>query len=85
MGAVGAGTRPRDLLAAEPDLAKLQVPTLMVWGTGDRFFDVKWAYWLRDLIPGAAEVVEVPDARLFFPYERPDDLAEPLRRFWKTV
>jgi pimeloyl-ACP methyl ester carboxylesterase len=80
-----AGLRPHDLLAAEPDLRRLRVPTLIVWGTGDRFFDVKWAYWLRDLIPGATEVVEVPDGRLFFPHERPDDLAGPLLRFWKTL
>jgi pimeloyl-ACP methyl ester carboxylesterase len=80
-----AALRPRDLLAAEPDLAKLQVPTLIVWGTGDRFFNVKWAYWLRDLIPGAKQVVEVPEARLFFPAERPADLAVPLLEFWKSI
>jgi pimeloyl-ACP methyl ester carboxylesterase len=80
-----AGLRPRDLLAAEPDLRELRAPTLIVWGTGDQFFDVKWAYWVRDLIPGATEVVEVPDARLFFPHERPADLAEPLLRFWKGL
>jgi pimeloyl-ACP methyl ester carboxylesterase len=34
------------------------VPTLIVWGTDD-VFDVSWAYWLRDAIPGAAEVVEI--------------------------
>ena len=28
----------RDLLAIEPALARLQVPTLIVWGTGDIFF-----------------------------------------------
>ena len=37
----------RDLLAAEPALARLQVPTLIVWGTRDLFFRRKWAYWLR--------------------------------------
>ena len=43
----------RDLLAAEPALRRLQVPTLIVWGTDDLFFRPKWAYWLRDTIPGA--------------------------------
>jgi len=42
--------------------------------TGDETFPVKWAYHLRDLIPGAKEVVEVDGARLFFPEERPGDL-----------
>ena len=73
---------PEDLLAVEPALAKLTTPTLVVWGTGDRFFDRRWAYWLRDTIPGVSDVIEVPGARLFFPHERPDDLAPPLLRHW---
>lgn len=71
-----------DLRAAESGLRALDVPALLVWGTGDVFFDVKWAYWLRDLLPGAATVVEVEAGALFFPDERPAELVEPLRRFW---
>jgi pimeloyl-ACP methyl ester carboxylesterase len=80
-----AALRSRDLLAVEPDLARLHVPTLIVWGTGDRFFNVKWAYWLHELIPGANQVVEVPGAKLFFPDERPDELVGPLRAFWDSI
>lgn len=72
----------RDLLAIEPALARLQVPTLIVWGTGDIFFRRKWAYWLRDTIPGATEVVELDGARIFFPDERATELTEALRRHW---
>jgi pimeloyl-ACP methyl ester carboxylesterase len=72
----------RDLLAAEPGLRRLQVPTLIVWGTSDRFFRLKWAYWLRDTIPGATEVVELDGARLFFPDERAAELTAALRRHW---
>src|SRR5439155_22461132 len=50
------------LLAAEPELKKLAVPTVVVWGTGDTFFGVDWAYWLRDTIPGVTEVVELDGA-----------------------
>jgi pimeloyl-ACP methyl ester carboxylesterase len=74
----------RDLLAIEPALARLQVPTLIVWGTGDRFFRRKWAYWLRDTIPGATEVVEIDGARLFFPDERASELTAALRRHWEA-
>ena len=63
-------------------LARLQVPTLIVWGTGDRAFRLKWAYWLRDTIPGATDVVEVDGARLFFPDERAAELTAALRRHW---
>jgi hypothetical protein len=51
----------------EPLLRRLQVPTLVVWGTGDVYFSVKWAYWLRDTIPGCRKVIELEGARLFFP------------------
>jgi pimeloyl-ACP methyl ester carboxylesterase len=37
-----------DLVSVTPQLKELTVPTLVVWGTGDTFFDVTWAYWLRD-------------------------------------
>jgi len=74
--------RARDLLAIEPGLARLQVPTLIAWGTGDRFFHRKWAYWLRDTIPGATEVVEIDGGRLFFPDERATEFIAALRHHW---
>ena len=74
--------RARDLLAIEPALRRLRVPTLIVWGTGDRFFHRKWAYWLRDTIPGATEVVEIDGGRLFFPDERAAEFTAALRRHW---
>jgi pimeloyl-ACP methyl ester carboxylesterase len=61
------------------------VPTLMVWGTGDTFFDVTTAYWLRDTIPGATGVVTVDGAKLFFPEERPMDLVPHLERHWAAA
>lgn len=72
-----------DLLDIEPQLKQLDVPTLVVWGTGDVFFgQPRWAHWLRDTIPGVREVIEVDGARLFFPDERPNDLIPHLRRHW---
>jgi pimeloyl-ACP methyl ester carboxylesterase len=74
--------RPDDLLAAEPQLARLTVPTLIVWATQDVFFDLSWAYWLKSLIPGASEVIEIDGGRLFFPEERPADLIDALQKHW---
>jgi pimeloyl-ACP methyl ester carboxylesterase len=73
------------LLEVEPALRELRVPTLVVWGTGDEFFDVKWAYWLRDTIPGVTEVVELEGAKLFFPDERGAELAPYLAKHWSRV
>jgi pimeloyl-ACP methyl ester carboxylesterase len=77
-----AEMNPRDLLSAEPQLRQLSVPTLVVWGTGDRIFHKRWAYWLKQTIPGVTEVVELDGARLFFPDERADELVVQLRRHW---
>ena len=74
-----------DLQAVTPQLRELTVPTLVVWGTGDTFFDVSWAYWLRDTIPGTTRVVTVDGGRLFFPEERPMDLVPHLEEHWAAV
>ena len=72
---------PAVTVAIEPRLRTLRVPTLVVWGTADVFFDVKWAHWLRDTIPGVVDVVEVPGAKLFFAEDSPQALIGPLRAF----
>jgi pimeloyl-ACP methyl ester carboxylesterase len=72
-------------IAIHAALKILEVPTLIVWGLEDIFFDKKWAYWLKDTIPGAKRVVEVEDARLFFAEDRPDALASPILEFWDEL
>jgi pimeloyl-ACP methyl ester carboxylesterase len=72
-------------VAIHDALRALQVPTLIVWGLQDFFFHKKWAYWLRDTIPGARGVIEVDDARLFFAEDRPHSLTEPMLRFWNDL
>jgi pimeloyl-ACP methyl ester carboxylesterase len=75
----------RHTVDVEPLLRRLHAPTLVVWGTGDVFFDVRWAYWLRDTIPGTRAVMELAGAKLFFPEERPDALAAALRDHWAAT
>jgi pimeloyl-ACP methyl ester carboxylesterase len=79
-----ASLRDRDLAAVEPALRQLTVPTLMVWGTDDVFFHLRYAQWLRDTIPGATGVVTVDGGRLFFPDERATDLVTHLRAHWSA-
>jgi pimeloyl-ACP methyl ester carboxylesterase len=69
----------RQTVAIEPKLRQLTVPTLIVWALDDMYFDVQWAYWLRDTVPGAMRVIEVPGAKLFFPEDQPMALVAPLR------
>jgi pimeloyl-ACP methyl ester carboxylesterase len=72
-------------VAIHDALKTLQMPTLIVWGLKDIFFDVKWAHWLKDTIPGARRVIEVGDGRLFFPEDRPDALAPPILALWDEI
>jgi len=74
-----------DLLAVEDRLRRLEAPSLVVWGTGDRFFDVRWAHWLAETLPNVTDVVEVPGARLFFPDERAGELVPHLVQHWRSV
>ena len=69
-------------VAIHSGLKVLQVPTLIVWGLKDIFFDKAWAYWLKDTIPGARRVIEIADGRLFFPEDRPNALAGAMLQFW---
>jgi pimeloyl-ACP methyl ester carboxylesterase len=73
---------PADLLSVEPALRTLTVPTLVVWATADVHFELSWAYWLRDTIPGATDVIELAGAKLHFPDERAGEFAPHLRRHW---
>src|SRR5271154_3324046 len=72
----------RHTLAVEARLKTLQTPTLIVWGTDDIYFDVKWSHWLAENIPGTRRRVEFQNARIFFPEERPAEFNEELRAHW---
>jgi pimeloyl-ACP methyl ester carboxylesterase len=68
----------------ESRLKALRAPTLIVWGTDDIFFDVKWSRWLADTIPGTRKRVELNGARIFFPEERWREFNEELRAHWQA-
>ena len=63
-------------------LRALKAPTLIVWGTDDVYFDVKWSHWLAETIPGTRRRVEFEGARIFFPEERSEEFNRELRAHW---
>ena len=71
-------------VAVQNQLKKLNAPTLIVWGTDDVYFDVKWSHWLADNIPGARRRAEFKDARIFFPEERWQEFNQELRTHWQA-
>lgn len=77
-----AAFEPNPLLAIEPALRRCTIPTRMVWGTADPLFPVALAEWLDRTIPGSRGVRLVDGARLFWPEEQPDLLAEEVAAHW---
>ena len=69
-------------LAVEMQLKTLKAPTLIVWGTDDVYFDVKWSRWLANNIPGTRCRVEFKGARIFFPEEHWEEFNKELRAHW---
>ncbi|MGH7004209.1 MAG: alpha/beta fold hydrolase [Alphaproteobacteria bacterium] len=69
----------------ESRLKALQAPTLIVWGTDDIYFDVKWSRWLAETIPGTRKRVEFEGARIFFPEERWLEFNQELRAHWLAI
>jgi pimeloyl-ACP methyl ester carboxylesterase len=77
-----AGADNTVTVAIKANLERCHVPTLIVWGTGDQLFGVKWAEWLASTIPGTVRCVNVEGAKMFFPIERPTELNHELRELW---
>src|SRR6266436_4244538 len=75
----------RHTLAIEAKLKTLQASTLIVWGTDDVYFDVKWSHWLAENIPGTRRCVELQGARIFFPEERWQEFNKELRAHWQVA
>jgi haloalkane dehalogenase len=65
-----------------PALRRSTVPTRIVWGTGDDIFSAASPDYLARTFGNARGVRRVPGAKLFFPEEYPDLIAEEARRLW---
>jgi pimeloyl-ACP methyl ester carboxylesterase len=70
-------------VAVEAKVKKLHAPTLIVWGTDDVYFDVKWSHWLAKTIPGTRQRLEFEGARLFLAEERWQQFNKVLLAHWR--
>ena len=74
------GMDKRHTLRAAERFGELEQPTLIVWGTGDRFFPQRYAERLANDIPDAS-LVEIPGGRAFVPLDEPQAVADAIRSF----
>lgn len=80
--AYALGLEPNPLAGIEVALKECTVPTRIIWGTGDTIFSPASPDYLHRVLPGSRGVHRVAGAKLFFPEEFPDLIAEEARRLW---
>jgi len=75
---------PNPLAGIEVELRRCAVPTRIVWGTGDNIFKAENPDYLDALLPNSRGVRRVEGAKLFFPEEQPEVIAEEARALWRV-
>jgi pimeloyl-ACP methyl ester carboxylesterase len=73
------------LVGIAPALRRCSAPMRVVWGMGDDIFSAASPEYLTRTFGNARGVRRVPGAKLFFPEEFPDLIAEEARRLWASV
>jgi pimeloyl-ACP methyl ester carboxylesterase len=77
---VTAGMNKRYTLEAAEKLSSSQLPLLLTWAPGDKFFPIKYAERLAKETPNA-RVVQIPDASTFVALDQPQRLADEIASF----
>jgi haloalkane dehalogenase len=70
------------LVEIEPALRRFKSPVRILWGTGDTIFSADSPDWLSRTFPGSRGVRRVEGAKLFWPEEFTDLIAQEARRLW---
>jgi pimeloyl-ACP methyl ester carboxylesterase len=77
---VTAGMNKRYTLEAAEKLRGSELPILLAWAPGDRFFPLSYAERLASEA-GHARIVEIPAAKTFVPLDQPQRLADEIAAF----
>jgi pimeloyl-ACP methyl ester carboxylesterase len=81
---VTAGMNKRYTLEAAEKLSNSELPVLLTWAPGDKFFPIKYAERLAQETPNA-RIVEIPDASTFVALDQPQRLADEIASFVESV
>jgi pimeloyl-ACP methyl ester carboxylesterase len=77
---VTVGMNKRYTLEAAAQLRGSQLPILLTWAPGDKYFPISYAERLAGEV-GNARIVEIPDAKTFVPLDQPALLAKEIAQF----
>jgi pimeloyl-ACP methyl ester carboxylesterase len=84
LGKATVGLNKRYTLAAAEALRGSQLPILLAWAPGDRFFPMRYPQRLAGEA-GNARIVEIEGAKTFVPLDQPVRLAEEISQFAETA
>jgi haloalkane dehalogenase len=76
------GLEKNVLQPVEPQLRQLDVPVRILWGTADTIFNLESADYLHHLFPHSRGIRRIEGAKLFWPEEFPDIVAQEARQLW---
>jgi pimeloyl-ACP methyl ester carboxylesterase len=77
---VTAGMNKRYTLEAAERLSESQLPLLLTWASGDKYFPISYAERLAKETPNA-RLVQIDDAKTFVPLDQPRRLADEIATF----
>jgi len=80
---VTAGMNSRYTLEAAEKLRGSELPILLTWAPGDKFFPISYAERLAGEAKNAS-IVRIPDSRTFVPIDQPQRLSEEIAKFVGT-
>lgn len=79
-----AGMNSRYTLEAAEKLRSAELPILLTWAPGDKYFPISYAERLAGDAPNA-RIVQIPDSRTFVPLDQPGRLADEIAGFVPTT
>jgi len=79
------GLEQNPLTGIEPALRQAMMPVRILWGTGDTIFSAESPDWLDHAFPHSRGVRRIEGAKVFFPEEQPDLIAQEARLLWASV
>jgi haloalkane dehalogenase len=76
------GLTPNPLQGIEPVLRQCTVPTRIIWGMSDTIFSPRSPDYLAGILRQVTGIRRIRGAKLFFPEEYPDIIADEARLLW---
>jgi pimeloyl-ACP methyl ester carboxylesterase len=80
--AYAVALEPNPLAGIEPALKSCKIPTRIVWATADNIFSQDSPDYLNLTLGNSLGVRRVEGAKLFFPEEMPELIAEEAKKLW---